>query len=45
MKIIMINWVLKVKVGIKDRFMASIKFAVKGKNNVMLLFDDLLLCE
>ena len=39
MKIILINWVVKVKVGIKDRFMASFSVAV------MFLFDDILLGE
>ena len=38
MKITLMNWVVKVKVGIKDRFMVT----VKAKNNVTL-FDGLLL--
>ena len=40
MEIILINWIVKVKVGIKDRFIITL--VVQRKNNVMLLFDDLL---
>ena len=40
MEIKLINWIVKVKVGIKDRFIITL--VVQRKNNVMLLFDDLL---
>ena len=40
MEIILTNWIVKVKVGIKDRFIITL--VVQGKNKVMLLFDDLL---
>ena len=37
MEIILINSIVKVKVGIKDRFIITL--VVQGKNNT-LLFDD-----
>ena len=40
MEIILITWIVKVKVEIKNRFI--IRLVVEGKNNVMLLFGDLL---
>ena len=39
MEIILINWIVKVKVEIKDRFIITL--VAEGKNNVMLLFGDL----
>ena len=36
MEIILINWIVKVKVGIKDPFITTL--VVQGKNKVMLLF-------
>ena len=40
MEIILMNWIVKVKVGMKDPFITTL--VVQGKNEVMLLFDDLL---
>ena len=40
MEIILMNWIVKVKVGMKDPFITTL--VVQGKNKVMLLFDDLL---